>query len=113
MPSPENKTQEVPNDFLSLMAALGKYKLTIEANELLGECEDEEVRIAKLQGLLKEAPDKLNAKLRLAAESDRVIAQVSFQRLRMALQICDVLRRCEVFSALLEDHGIDPNDVLH
>ena len=112
----ENKTQEVPSSFLSLMAALGKYTLTYEANKIVRECEDEEedeeTRIAKLQALLKVAPDKLDAKISRAAVSDIVIAQVSFQRLRIALQICDVLKRCKIFSALLEDHGLNPNDIL-
>ena len=112
MPSlPENTTQEAPNDFLSLMSALSKYKLTDEANEIVEEY-DGEIRIAKLQELLKTAPDKLGAKLRRAAGDDRVITQINFRKLKSVLQICDVLRRRDAFFVLLEDHGLDPKSVL-
>lgn len=107
MPLSENKTQEVPNDFLSLMVTLSKYSLTDEANEIVSEHEDEETRITELQKLLESAPNKLDAKLRRVAANGNVIERISFQRLKMVLQIYDVLKKRDAFIALLEDHGLD------
>lgn len=101
----ENKTQEVPNDFTSLMVILSKYDLIDEANKIVEKHQDNEKRITELQKLIMTAEERLDK--RLGKITLQVTSRVDFGRLRSILRIGDVLVRRQKMIELLEDHEID------
>ncbi len=104
----ENKIQEVPDAFLSLMAALSKYDETKEANNIISRYKSDKSdkrRITELQKLLESAPGKL--KERLDRTVLRVVNRVDFTRLKLIMRTQDILARRSAVVELLEDYGMD------
>ena len=94
-----------PDSVTSLFAKLTRFEKTREANEIIDRYRSDKKRREKLLKLLETAPEDLGKKLGQIAE--QVVNEVPFTRLRIVLQIQDVLKRRAAMRALCEDHGID------